>query len=153
MSTAFPRATITWNPTTGLLDVAGQSFTDPTAALAAARISPSPTPWALVDNGWEIWDADERSIACTGYDNAYDGHLKALDLVNGELIVRCVNAHDELVATLAELVERCDGEEGVRADGSNIQTMRAHAVLAKFQVQWDEAHEEAVGEAEYREER
>jgi hypothetical protein len=37
---------------------------------------------------------------------------------------------EELRAALAELTARCDGEEGVRADGSNIQTMRAHAALA-----------------------
>jgi hypothetical protein len=36
---------------------------------------------------------------------------------------------EELRAALAELTARCDGEEGVRADGSNIQTMRAHAAL------------------------
>jgi len=39
----------------------------------------------------------------------------------------------ELYTALDELVMRCDGEEGVRADGSNIQTIRAHAVLAKIE--------------------
>lgn len=38
----------------------------------------------------------------------------------------------ELIAALQDLVTRCDGDEGVRADGSNIQTIRAHAVLAKL---------------------
>lgn len=37
----------------------------------------------------------------------------------------------ELTEILEELVNRCDGEEGIRADGSNIQTMRASAILAK----------------------
>jgi hypothetical protein len=37
----------------------------------------------------------------------------------------------ELVEALEELTLRCDGQEGLRADGSNIQTMRAHAILAK----------------------
>lgn len=37
----------------------------------------------------------------------------------------------ELLDALRELVARCDGLEGVRADGSNIQTMRAHAALEK----------------------
>jgi hypothetical protein len=32
-------------------------------------------------------------------------------------------------AALAELVNRCDGEAGVRADGSNIDTRWAHVVL------------------------
>jgi hypothetical protein len=40
-----------------------------------------------------------------------------------------VESNEELRAALAELTARCDGEEGVRADGSNIQTMRAHAAL------------------------
>jgi hypothetical protein len=34
-----------------------------------------------------------------------------------------------LLAALKDLVARCDGEEGVRADGSNIQTMQAHAAI------------------------
>jgi hypothetical protein len=37
----------------------------------------------------------------------------------------------EVLEALEDLVERCDGSAGVRADGSNIDTRRAHAVLAK----------------------
>jgi hypothetical protein len=40
-----------------------------------------------------------------------------------------VNAYPRLVEALHDLVLRCDGDEGVRADGSNIQTMGAHALL------------------------
>jgi hypothetical protein len=36
---------------------------------------------------------------------------------------------DELRKALEDLTTRCDGEEGVRADGSNVQTAWAHAVL------------------------
>lgn len=43
--------------------------------------------------------------------------------------LRYINA--ELLAALEELVTRCDGAEGVRADGSNIQTIRAHAAIEK----------------------
>lgn len=39
----------------------------------------------------------------------------------------------ELVNALRDLVTRCDGEAGVRADGSNIDTMHAHVVLAKLE--------------------
>lgn len=42
---------------------------------------------------------------------------------------------DEVLAlrvALTELVARCDGPEGVRADGSNIQTIGAHAALGHF---------------------
>ena len=48
-------------------------------------------------------------------------------------IVTAVNSHGELVDALRELTARCDGAEGMRADGSNIQTMRAHAILDKVQ--------------------
>ncbi len=41
-------------------------------------------------------------------------------------------ASPELVDALIELVDRCDGPEGVGADGSNIQTIKAHAILAKL---------------------
>jgi len=37
--------------------------------------------------------------------------------------------HTEFVAELSALVLRCDGEEGVREDGSNIDTSAAHALL------------------------
>ena len=33
---------------------------------------------------------------------------------------------------LSALVARCDGEQGVRADGSNIDTLHAHAALGDF---------------------
>ena len=43
-----------------------------------------------------------------------------------------IAAAPELQAELESLVARCDGEEGVRADGSNIQTVSAHALLARL---------------------
>ncbi|HDR8989960.1 TPA: hypothetical protein QDA93_002571 [Burkholderia vietnamiensis] len=43
-----------------------------------------------------------------------------------------------LRAALAELVERCDGQAGVRADGSNIDTSAAHAVLATSPIEQPE---------------
>ena len=48
-------------------------------------------------------------------------------LANGRLIA----AAPDLLAALKELVARCDGEEGVGADGSNIQTIAAHAAIKK----------------------
>lgn len=36
-----------------------------------------------------------------------------------------------LVAALRELVMRCDGDAGIRADGSNIETAQAHAALER----------------------
>ena len=40
-----------------------------------------------------------------------------------------------LEAALRDLVKRCDGAEGVRADGSNIDTRGAHAALGDFQAE------------------
>jgi hypothetical protein len=37
-----------------------------------------------------------------------------------------------LKRALRDLVTRCDGPEGVRADGSNIDTIKAHFVLGDF---------------------
>ncbi len=43
-----------------------------------------------------------------------------------------VERADKLEAALRALVTRCDGAEGVRADGSNIDTCAAHATLGDF---------------------
>lgn len=40
---------------------------------------------------------------------------------------------DRLRAALRALVDRCDGPEGVRADGSNIDTRSAHAALGDME--------------------
>jgi hypothetical protein len=42
-----------------------------------------------------------------------------------------------LRTALRDLVNRCDGAEGVRADGSNICTIGAHAALGDFAPQDD----------------
>lgn len=39
---------------------------------------------------------------------------------------------DELECALRDLVTRCDGAEGVRADGSNLCTIAAHVALGDF---------------------
>ena len=47
-------------------------------------------------------------------------------------IVHSANAYPKLVEALRELMLRCDGAEGVRADGSNIQTHNAHGLLREL---------------------
>lgn len=44
---------------------------------------------------------------------------------------RLMAAAPDLLEALKDLVARCDGEEGVRADGSNIDTAWAHGIIAK----------------------
>jgi hypothetical protein len=44
---------------------------------------------------------------------------------------RVTRERDELIEALRDLVRRCDGDEGVRSDGSNIDTLAAHVVLEK----------------------
>ena len=39
----------------------------------------------------------------------------------------------EIRVALAELVARCEGPEGVRADGTNIDTLKAHVALGDLQ--------------------
>lgn len=46
-------------------------------------------------------------------------------MFSAEAIKKLCAAYDEL----ENLVTRCDGEEGVRADGSNIDTTVAHIIL------------------------
>ncbi len=43
------------------------------------------------------------------------------------------NAAPDLLRALKDLVARCDGDEGVRADGSNIDTALAHVIIAKVE--------------------
>jgi hypothetical protein len=77
-----------------------------------------PTPWQIKPcptlGGYRVKDANGRTI-----NHADDWRTAAL-----------ICTAPLLLSTLRDLVERCDGSEGVRADGSNIQTMRAHNVLA-----------------------
>lgn len=41
------------------------------------------------------------------------------------------DAAPDLLEALRDLVARCDGPEGVRADGGNIETLAAHVAIAK----------------------
>ena len=41
-------------------------------------------------------------------------------------------SREDVLSVLDDLVTRCDGAEGVRADGSNIDTLNARMMLEKF---------------------
>ena len=61
--------------------------------------------------------------------NGAQDHVTRADPQDAAYIVTACNAFPQLVAALRELMLRCDGEEGVRADGSNIQTIAASGLL------------------------
>lgn len=61
--------------------------------------------------------------------NEYDAG--ELQYVDPDFARQLETQAQELRAALEELVLRCDGDEGVRADGSNIQTYQARAILEK----------------------
>ena len=80
----------------------------------------------LPDEGNFIVDARGNiaaEIPCQGVEN---------DKELGTYIVHAANNYPRLVQALKDLALRCDGEEGVRADGSNIQTMAAWGVLREL---------------------
>ena len=57
------------------------------------------------------------------------GHDVALVRNFNEPNARLIAASPRLLAALKELVARCDGEAGILADGSNINTWQAHAAI------------------------
>ena len=83
---------------------------------------PTPRPWTT--RGGRIYGADDDPIASTGVSSRWSEEDKA----NEKLIVRAVNAHDELVAALkclvketeymwedADLMPECTGEALIAA--------------------------------------
>lgn len=49
----------------------------------------------------------------------------------GNANANLIAAAPDLLEALEELVARCDGEQGVRADGSNIDTLRQHVAISR----------------------
>jgi hypothetical protein len=97
----------------------------------------TPTPWSVVNHqGTNLTNGKTYIGRLDNYVVAEDGGgaillNEDLNEANSDFIVRAVNAHEELLSALKDLVERCDGVGGVRADGSNIETMQGHAAIAK----------------------
>lgn len=77
-------------------------------------------PWNLDPETDSVYGATKSGVAAIVALNVENKHDRAL-----------IAAAPELLAALKELVARCDGEEGVGADGSNIQTIAAHAAIKK----------------------
>lgn len=53
------------------------------------------------------------------------------DAEEAEANARLIASAPEILEALEELVLRCDGVEGVRPDGSNIQTILAHSIIVR----------------------
>jgi len=73
---------------------------------------------------WTVGHYDPRSnkfIPESDHDNPEDAASRVARL-NGSSVEGVINA-------LEKLVRRCDGPEGVRADGSNIDTLEAAMIL------------------------
>lgn len=66
-----------------------------------------------------------------------ENSLARLSQRQGKRIKELEAVNAELLAALKKLVERCDGSEGVREDGSNIETIHAHALIENIEVQED----------------
>lgn len=82
------------------------------------------------------WHLDERAICgwLRGNSVPMDVETTVAEVFTGgdrdaAYIVHCANSYPRLVQALKDLALCCDGEEGVRADGSNIQTMAAWGIL------------------------
>lgn len=94
-------------------------YTDEDFAMQAEPVASAakhtPGPW-IISNGEFI--SDENGVEIARVDsNESDARLFA--------------AAPDLASELAALVARCDGAEGVQADGSNMDTRGAHAALEK----------------------
>lgn len=85
------------------------------------------TPWTVLGR---VTKCEIGNFTMIGHDDqpptAYVAN--SADAVD---ICRCRNDRAELLAALKALVTRCDGDEGVREDGSNIDTCAARAAIAK----------------------
>lgn len=49
-----------------------------------------------------------------------------------DALKKSLKRNREITSALKSLVARCDGADGVRGDGSNIDTSRAHNALTKI---------------------
>ena len=58
-------------------------------------------------------------------------NLRGKYSLTGATYAHLIKERNELLYELESLVTRCDGEDGMRADLSNIDTSHAHAVIAK----------------------
>ena len=90
----------------------------------------TPGPWGVRSHeAPTVWEGGEAPFTiaetASGRLIARGASQSSATFANARLIA----AAPDLLAALRGLVLRCDGTEGVRADGSNIDTQAAHAAL------------------------
>jgi hypothetical protein len=84
----------------------------------------------VVDAGWDIHGADTDNVALVLDDGAGREPLWTAEAkANAALIVRAVNAHDDLIAVLADILE-CE-DEGQPIEHSIVARARAALALAR----------------------
>lgn len=74
---------------------------------------------------WRTWrpDAPHPALASTRCVVSYSLQARTMKAASST-----VNASADLLSVLNDLVRRCDGEEGMRSDSSNIDTQQAEIV-------------------------
>lgn len=96
-------------------------------ALRRLDAEASPAPFR---HGADYVLYDAKGDAVVQYGDEVGPYLGGVD---DDLFILLRNAAPEIAAVIeaaGRLVVRCDGDEGVRADGSNIDTLAVHAALA-----------------------
>ena len=83
----------------------------------------TPGPWELDQPGGFVIKGCGDEIAFTARTDDFDNALPA------EANARLIAAAPTLLLELQKLIERCDGEEGIQPDGSNMETSLAHAAI------------------------
>jgi hypothetical protein len=95
----------------------------------------TPLPWAQhVDEPRVIVSESDPFMSLLGLDT--DETAIIFNSADAELVVRCVNVHDEMLEALRGAVERCELGTGgyVGQDGQFIKFMRAAIAKAEGQV-------------------
>jgi hypothetical protein len=84
-----------------LLDIMnghGRSYANAGVTMPPAPpMQPSPLPWTLHENDWEIQDAEGRSIVLASIAEEDGPWTQMKDAVNGRFVVKAVNCHQDLV--------------------------------------------------------
>jgi hypothetical protein len=95
----------------------GHQHTTPTAMAEPAGSAHSPLPWRAVADRWNcssgrtneemvrnIYSDSGEWHVCEVWGDTEGSEMNELGIANAEFIVRCVNAHEELIAALKDAV-------------------------------------------------